>query len=136
MITICAEPIDLMEIHRYLASPHAGGEVVFTGTVRDHNDGHAVGFLEFEVYPEMALQVLHGIADEIRARWEVTKVAMVHRVGRLEIGEVCVVVGVSAPHRQAAFEGARHGIDRLKADAPIWKREHDDQGAHWLANRP
>jgi molybdopterin synthase catalytic subunit len=136
MIEITAAPIELTEIHRYLASPHAGGEVVFTGTVRDHNEGHQVDFLEFEAYGEMALQVMHAIAEEIRTHWAVTKVAMVHRVGRVEIGEVCVVVGVSAPHRAAAFEGARHGIDRLKADVPIWKRETFEGGQAWLANHP
>jgi molybdopterin synthase catalytic subunit len=136
MNVISAEAIDLAEIHRYLASPHAGGEVVFTGTVRDRNEGHSVRFLEFEAYGEMALQVMHEIAEEIRARWQVTKVAMVHRIGRVEIGEVCVVVGVSAPHRAAAFEGARHGIDRLKADVPIWKRESYEGGQSWLANHP
>ncbi|HEY9721271.1 MAG TPA: molybdenum cofactor biosynthesis protein MoaE [Oscillatoriaceae cyanobacterium] len=136
MIALHDEPLDLAAVHRYLASPHAGGEVVFTGTVRDHNEGHAVSHLEFEAYPEMALAQLHAIAEEIKSRWNVTKVALLHRVGRVGIGDVCVIVGVSAPHRADAFEGCRHGIDTLKRDVAIWKRETTPEGEFWLSNHP
>lgn len=136
MIRVTTDPIDLQAIHDHLRSPHAGGEVLFTGTTRDLNDGRQVHGLAFEAYPEMAIKKMHEIADEIRERWQVTKVAMVHRLGPVAIGEVCVVVGVSAPHRDAAFAGARHGIDRLKEDVPIWKKETFEGGETWVTNHP
>lgn len=136
MIAVTTEAIDLEAIYRYLESPHAGGTVVFTGTVRDLNDGKQVHFLDFEAYPEMAVKTMHEIADEIRARWPVTKVAMIHRLGHCEIGTAVVAVGVSAPHRDAAFLGCRHGIDRLKEIVPIWKRETFEGGEAWLSNHP
>ena len=136
MIVISAEAIDLATIHQYLRSPHAGGETLFTGTARDHHAGKRVEQLEFEAYGEMALQQLHAIAETMRERWQVTKVALVHRVGRVAIGEICVVVGVSAPHRDAAFAACRYGIDTLKAEAAIWKKETYEGGEHWVANHP
>jgi molybdopterin synthase catalytic subunit len=136
MIVVSHDPIDLDGLYRALESPHAGGTVVFTGTVRDLNAGKQVHFLDFEAYPEMAVHQMEAIADEIRARWEVTHVAMVHRLGHTEIGDMVVAIGVSAPHRDAAFQGCRHGIDRLKEVVPIWKRETFEGGEAWLSNHP
>lgn len=136
MIALVSEAIDLAAIRAHLACPQAGAEVLFTGLVRDHNEGRAVTHLEFESFAPMALRQLALIAGEIRARWDVSRVALVHRLGRVEIGDLCVVVGVSSAHRAAAFEGSRHGIDRLKQDVPIWKRETFVGGDAWLANHP
>lgn len=136
MIALHDEPLDLAAVHAYLASPHAGGEVVFTGTVRDNHEGHAVSHLDFEAYGEMALAQMHDIAEAMRQRWSVTKVALLHRVGRVEVGGLCVIVGVSAPHRAEAFEACRYGIDTLKRDVAIWKRETTPDGQFWQSNHP
>jgi molybdopterin synthase catalytic subunit len=135
-IAVDPAPIDLAAVHAYLADPAAGGEVVFSGTVRDHNQGRVVSHLEFEAYAEMAVAQLEVIAAELRAKWPVRKVVMLHRLGKLALGEVVVVVGVSSAHRAEAFEAARFGIDRLKQDVPIWKREHFEGGEVWVTNHP
>lgn len=134
MFQITSNPIDLGPIYAFLESPRAGALLVFTGTARDHHHGRAVHELEYEAYPEMAESSMKSIAAEMHERWPLEKIAMVHRVGKLAIGEIAVAVGVSAAHRQEAFEACRYGIDRLKADTPIWKKEHFDGGAEWLAN--
>lgn len=128
--------IDLAEVHTFLSDPGAGGEVVFTGTVRDQNQGRVVSYLEFEAYPEMAIAQLAAIAGEIEARWGARKLVLWHRLGLVALGEVVVVVGVSTPHRAEAFEACRHGIDSLKRDVPIWKREHFEGGEVWVTNHP
>ena len=136
MIRVEPGPIDLAAVHAYLADPSAGGEVVFTGTVRNQNQGRTVSHLEFEAYPEMAIAQLERIAATIRDRWGPCKLAMCHRLGLVALGEVVVVVGVSTPHRAAAFEACRYGIDALKQDVPIWKREHFEGGEVWVTNHP
>ena len=136
LIAVDPAPIDLAAVHAFLADPAAGGEVVFTGTVRNTNQGRVVSALEFEAYPEMAVAQLERIAAEMHARWPLRRVAMIHRLGKLPLGEVVVVVGVSAGHRAEAFEAARYGIDTLKRDVPIWKREHFEGGEVWVTNHP
>ena len=136
LIAVAPSPIDLAAIHAYLADPAAGGECVFTGTVRDRNEGRVVSALEFEAYPEMAVAQLAKIAEAMHVRWPLRKVALVHRLGKLPLGEVVVVVGVSAGHRAEAFEACRYGIDTLKRDVPIWKREHFEGGEVWVTNHP
>ncbi len=136
LIDLPGGPIDLAAIYAHLNCPHAGGEVVFTGVVRDHHDGRQVEHLAFEAYDEMARRQLAAIADDIVGQWAVDRVALVHRTGRVAIGEVCVVVGVSAAHRDAAFAGCRHGIERLKAEVAIWKRETFVGGEAWVTNHP
>jgi molybdopterin synthase catalytic subunit len=107
--------------------------VVFSGVVRNHSEGQAVRYLEYEAYREMALPKLEQVAREVADRWPMAKVAMAHRVGRMEIGETSVIVAASAPHRAEAFEAARYAIDRLKAIVPIWKKEFFAEGEHWPA---
>lgn len=135
MYRIVTEPLRLDPLYDYLHSPRAGAVLVFTGTVRDHNEGRSVSRLEYEAYTEMAEQLMAELGSELKARWGLEKVAMVHRVGPLEIGEIAVAVGVSAAHRQEAFEACRYGIDRLKAEVPIWKKEHFGSEAAWLENK-
>ena len=101
----------------------AGGVVLFLGTVRNRSEGRAVVGLEYEAYREMAEKRLAEVEKEVRARWRVKKITMMHREGRLRVGEVSVAVAVSSEHRAEAFEAARFAIDRIKASAPIWKRE-------------
>jgi molybdopterin synthase catalytic subunit len=107
--------------------------VLFSGTVRDHAEGRSgVSSLEYEAYPEPAVDRMTQIAAEARRRWpSLGRIALLHRVGRLEVGECAVIVAVSAPHRQEAFEAGQWCIDTLKESVPIWKRETWSDGAGW-----
>jgi len=106
--------------------------VTFQGTVRDNSRGKRVLYLEYEAYPEMAVKVMRQIADEIKARWGLDGVAIVHRVGRLEIGEASICIAVAAPHRAQAFEACRYAIDRVKEILPVWKKEVWEGGEYWV----
>jgi molybdopterin synthase catalytic subunit len=134
LVGLATAAIDEAAIRRHLACAEAGGEVLFSGTVRDHNQGRKVTALTFEAFEEMAIGQLNAIGRDLLARWDVSRVALVHRVGRVELGAVCVVVGVSAPHRAAAFEACRYGLDTLKKDVAIWKRETFEGGEEWVTN--
>lgn len=125
-------PLDVAAIERAVADPGAGAVVSFAGTVRDRTGVHDVVALEYEAYPEMAERFLRKIGGEIAERWPGARVAIAHRTGRLEVGEVSVVIAVSSPHRAAAFEACRHGIERLKQDVPIWKKELRKDGSIWV----
>ena len=127
-----AEP-PIAEIYRWAVRPDCGAVVLFSGTARDHSDGRPdVSELAYEAYEEHLLPRFERLVTEIRARWpEVRRVVIMHRVGNVPIGESSVVVAASSPHREVAFEAARHGIDRLKATAPIWKREVWGGGESW-----
>jgi molybdopterin synthase catalytic subunit len=125
--------IDVGLVHDWAVRPDCGAVVVFSGTVRDHAD-HRTGVtrLDYEAYESQVVPRLATIAGDVRARWpDSARVALLHRVGSLALGEVSVVVAVSSPHRAVAFEAARHGIDMLKAVMPIWKREHWEGGTDW-----
>ena len=114
------------------AAPEDGALCVFTGLVRNHNDGKAVLHLEYEGYEEMVVSIFEEIAEEARQRFGVTRVRIVHRLGRMEIGDTSVAVAVSSPHRKEAFEACRFAIDTLKHKAPIWKKEFYADGSAWL----
>jgi molybdopterin synthase catalytic subunit len=105
---------------------------LFLGVVRNENRGRRVKHLEYEAYEEMALPLMEEIAAETRSRFPVSGVRLVHRLGRLEIGEASVVVAVCSPHRAEAFAACHHAIDTLKARVPIWKKEHYSDGTAWL----
>jgi molybdopterin synthase catalytic subunit len=113
-----------------------GGIVTFIGAVRDHARGHAIRHLEYEAYPEMAVREMEKIADEAARRWPDARVAIGHRSGHLEIGEIAVVVAAAAPHRAEAFAACRFAIDTLKQTVPIWKKEFSVDGEHWVDDRP
>ena len=130
---VTAEPLSAEALAEAVADPAAGGRVVFSGVVRNETGGRPVKFLEYEAHAPMAQAKMREIGDEIRARWPgVRKVAMSHRLGRLDIGEASVVIAVSASHRREAFEACRYAIDRLKAIVPIWKKEHFEDGEVWV----
>jgi molybdopterin synthase catalytic subunit len=132
-IRLSDAPIDPGEAFACVADGGAGGAVVFAGTVRDHSSAGSVTGLEYEAWEERAHRQLAAIGEELFARWPVRKVAIWHRTGRLEVGEVSVVVAASAPHRDEAFAAARHGIERIKQDVPIWKKESLVDGeARWV----
>ena len=130
MVRLVRSPIDLAALHATL--PQDGALCVFVGVVRNENGGRLVTHLEYEAYEDMALPLMEQIEAETRARWPVTEVRLVHRLGRLEIGEASVAVAVSSPHRGEAFAACRHAIDALKSRVPIWKKEHYADGAQWL----
>jgi molybdopterin synthase catalytic subunit len=124
-IALSGDPLAVDTVHEWLVTADCGAQVVFTGTVRDHAEGRddVVG-LEYEAYEEVAVDRLRAVADEVRGRWpEVRRIALLHRTGRLDLGDVAVIVGVSAGHRDAAFVAARFAIDAVKASVPIWKKE-------------
>jgi molybdopterin synthase catalytic subunit len=133
MISLTEAPLDPPEALAFVADPGAGGVVLFSGSVRDHSDAGPVTGLEYEAWPERVMACLEAIGDELLDRWPVRKVALLHRTGHLHVGEISVLVCCSAPHRADAFDAARHGIERIKQEAPIWKKEALASGdAHWV----
>lgn len=133
MIRLTHEPIDYHALTESVRRPHCGGVVTFLGTVRDLTEGKVTTHLEYEAYPGMAEKKLAEIEGEVRRRWPVGEVAFVHRLGKLDIGEVSVAVAVSCPHRGEAFEACRYAIDRLKELVPIWKKENWADGTtEWV----
>jgi molybdopterin synthase catalytic subunit len=135
-IELTAGPISLAEVTAWVNRPDCGAIDVFCGTVRDHSEGRpGVERLEYEAYESEVVHRLDAIAAEARRRWpEIGRVALLHRTGLLEVGEVSVMVAVSTPHRAEAFEAARWCIDTLKETVPIWKREHWSDGADWATD--
>jgi len=131
---IQAEVLDPRVTESLVAHPGAGAIATFIGTVRDHGRGRAVTHLEYEAYAPAAELTLAQIGDEIRERWGIDDVAIVHRVGSLAVGEASVVISVASPHRDAAFEACRYAIERIKQIVPIWKKEHYADGATWLGS--
>src|SRR5690242_15686211 len=115
----------------------AGGIVLFVGTVRNQTDGRRVKGLEYQVYRRMAQHEIAKLEEEIKRRWPVKSITLVHREGKLRVGDVSVVVAVSAPHRGEAFDAARYAIDRIKDSLPIWKREKFKGGGYvWVKGTP
>lgn len=135
IVKITRDPLDeaaVTTLVRSLADPADGGVVIFQGVVRDNARGKRVRYLEYDAYPEMAEQQMAAIAAEVERRWHTGNVALVHRIGRLEIGECSVVVVVACPHRGEAFEACRYAIDTLKTTVPIWKKEVAEDGEEWV----
>ena len=126
-------PLSLDEVAASVADPAAGAVCIFSGTVRDHSQEGSVTGLTYEAWHDLAERRLAELADEILERWQARRVAIVHRVGELAVGETSVIVAVSSAHRPEAFEACRHGIEQLKRDVPIWKKEGLVSGeAHWV----
>jgi len=130
LVRLVREPIDVSSLGG--ATPPDGAVSLFVGVVRNENQGRPVVRLEYEAYEEMALPLMEEIAAETARRFPVTDVRLVHRLGRLEVGEASVVVAVSSPHRAEAFAACRFAIDSLKATVPIWKKEFYADGSAWL----
>ena len=132
MIALVNRAIDVDGVRQSVLSPSAGGIDIFIGTTRNHSNGRKVLSLEYEAYEPMATAVLNEIGRSARKKWPIENIAIVHRVGKVEIGEASVVIAVSAVHRAEAFEACRWAIDTLKKDAPIWKKEQFDDSAEWV----
>lgn len=130
---LCAAPLPVEAATGWVARPDCGGVVSFVGAARDHSEGRpGVHLLEYEAYDEQVVPRLGRIVDEARGRWgTVGRIVMLHRTGRLEVGDAAVVVAASAPHRDEAFAACRFCIDALKASVPIWKKESWDGGSSW-----
>ena len=124
--------VDVAALEAAVADPGAGAICTFVGTTRENNVGRKVLRLEYESYEAMALSEIRKLAEEAGRRWEITRIAITHRVGVVEIGETSVAIAVSAPHRAEAFEACRFAIDRLKEIVPIWKKEHFEGGEIWI----
>lgn len=131
IIELVREQIQTGEIAGRLKAPEDGAVVVFEGIVRNESGGRQTLFLEYEAYEAMALKQMGVIASAMRSDLGADSLALVHRLGRLEIGETSVLIAVSSPHRRAAFEACRYGIDTLKRTVPIWKKEYFEDGAVW-----
>ncbi|WP_416670345.1 molybdenum cofactor biosynthesis protein MoaE [Egbenema bharatensis] len=133
--TITFAPLDLNEVYALADDSANGAVVVMSGMVRNQTDGQPVVALEYQAYEPMAIEVFKQIADQIRQTWtDVTHVIIHHRVGKLQVGEISVLVAVGCPHRTEAFEACKYAIDTLKHNAPIWKKEHwADGSTSWVS---
>ena len=134
--SIVREPIDTQAVLAKLKQPMDGAAVVFEGVVRDHTRGRRTLYLDYEAYEEMALKQMDALAEQALQKFPVRDVAMVHRLGRLEIGEASVLIAVASAHRAAAFDACRWLIDTLKRTVPIWKKEYFEDGAVWADGEP
>lgn len=133
MIHLTDEPIDHAALTERVRSPLAGAVCTFLGTTRELTDGRRTAHLDYECYPRMAETTLTDLEAEARRRWPLVEVAIAHRLGRLELGEISVVVAVSAPHRKQAFDACQWLMDTIKQVVPIWKRETWSDGSQeWV----
>lgn len=135
-IVVTTEKLDPNKCLEAVADNSAGGTTQFVGTVRDQTKGKKVIRLEFESYIPMAEKEMQKIAEQVVAKWDALHVSMHHHVGALDVGEIPVVIAVSTPHRQAAFEACQYAIDTLKETVPIWKKEIFEDGEVWVAAHP
>ncbi len=132
MVELITEKISVDKILNKVEDHSTGAVVLFLGRVRDHTNGHQVTGMAYEAYSEMAHKKMQEIEDEIKTRWAVQKITMVHRTGKLELGEISVAIAVACPHRKEAFEACQFAIDTLKETVPIWKKEQFVDGEAWV----
>ena len=127
-------PIDAAAVEAEVRTPGAGAVVVFLGTAREETRGRRVVRLFYEAYAAMAEKRLAAIAEEVRAKHGALRVALRHRVGEVPVGEASVVIAVSAAHRPQAFDACREVLETIKASAPLWKKEHYEDGSSWVGS--
>lgn len=135
MFCVTQEPLNLQALVDYVTDPEAGAIVTFIGTTRNHNEGRRVISLDYEAYPEMAEKELKRLGEEAKRRWSIQRMAIVHRVGRVEITEPSVVIAVAAAHRDDAFQACRFAIEEIKKSVPIWKKEVYEGGQVWIGTQ-
>jgi molybdopterin synthase catalytic subunit len=135
LFMITTEPISIEEVVNKVIRPEAGAISTFIGTVREITNGKRTLFLQYEAYVSMAEKKLAQIGEEIVEKWPDAKVAITHRIGKLDISDIAVVIAVSTPHRKDAFEASRYAIERIKQIVPIWKKEHWENGEEWVGNQ-
>ncbi len=132
---ITEEAIEINDVVNKVTRAEAGAINTFIGTVRELTKGKRTLYLEYQAYTAMAEKKLEEIGKEIDERWENTQTAIAHRVGRLDISDIAVVIAVSTPHRKDAFEASRYAIERIKEIVPIWKKEHWENGELWIGDQ-
>ncbi|HAF70487.1 TPA: hypothetical protein DCL37_03910 [Candidatus Acetothermia bacterium] len=131
-VELTRSPIDVGRVLSGISDPECGAQVLFLGTVRGVEDGERIEYLEYEAYEEMAREELFRLCQRLRARWpEIRKVAIVHRLGRVGVGEAAVLIALSAPHREGTFPALAYAVKELKETVPIWKKEVGEKGARW-----
>jgi molybdopterin synthase catalytic subunit/molybdopterin converting factor small subunit len=130
--TLSEQPLDAGAVIAAVNVPEAGGIATFIGTTRVHSRGRAVHYLDYEAYGGMAEKVMAELADELKRKYELCEIAIAHRVGRVDIGELSVVIAVSAPHRADALAACKDAIDTLKETVPLWKKEVYEGGEEWV----
>ena len=132
MFRVTKEPIDLNELVRYVTDPEAGAIATFIGTTRNNNEGRKVIALDYEAYPEMAEKELARIGYDALKQWPICRMAVVHRLGPVQIGDASVIIAVSSAHRDAAFAASRFAIEEITKTVPIWKKEVFEGGEVWI----
>ncbi len=133
MIRITRDRLDPEEVTARVRRDTNGAVVTFLGTTRLYAEGRKVLYLEYEAYEEMALKELEKICHDIKSRWSIEDIAVAHRLGRVDIGGISLVVAIASPHRAEAFHACHMAVDRLKETVPIWKKEHFEHGHRWVA---
>jgi molybdopterin converting factor subunit 1 len=128
---VTRETIPTQDLARQLKAPEDGALVVFEGTVRNHSGGRRTLYLEYEAYGAMAIRKMRELGENARQKFPIDRIAMVHRVGRVEVGDTSVAILVTSAHRRAAFEACHYAIDELKRTVPIWKKEYFEDGGVW-----
>lgn len=135
MFRVTKDPIDLNELVRYVTDPEAGAIATFIGTTRNNNEGRKVIALDYEAYPEMAEKELARIGYDALKQWPICRMAVVHRLGPVQIGDASVIIAVSSAHRDAAFAASRFAIEEIKKTVPIWKKEVFEGGEVWIGTQ-
>ncbi|MCH8054724.1 MAG: molybdenum cofactor biosynthesis protein MoaE [Deltaproteobacteria bacterium] len=135
MFRITRKALGLQELVDFVTDPEAGAIVTFVGTTRNNNDGRRVIALDYEAYPEMAEKELARLGEEAKKRWNIQRMAIVHRIGPVQITETSVIIAVSAAHRRDAFEACRFAIEEIKKSVPIWKKELFEGGEVWIGSQ-
>ena len=135
MFRITRRALGLQELVDFVTDPEAGAIVTFVGTTRNNNDGRRVIALDYEAYPEMAEKELARLGEEAKKRWNIQRMAIVHRIGPVQITETSVIIAVSAAHRRDAFEACRFAIEEIKKSVPIWKKELFEGGEVWIGSQ-
>ena len=135
MFRVVRAPIDLQELVRYVTDPSAGAIATFIGTTRNNNEGRKVIALDYDAYPEMAEKELKRIGEDAKKKWRIERMAIIHRIGPVEITEASVMIAVSAAHRDDAFQACRFAIEEIKKTVPIWKKEVFEGGQVWIGTQ-
>ena len=135
MFRVTDKPINLQELVDFVSDPEAGAIATFIGTTRNNNEGRKVIGLDYEAYPEMAEKELARLGEEAKKKWQIRRMAVIHRIGPVQITEPSVIIAVSAAHREAAFAACRFAIEEIKRSVPIWKKEVYEGGEIWIGTQ-
>jgi len=135
MFRVTDRALDLQELVQFVTDPEAGAIATFIGTTRNNNEGRKVIALEYEAYPEMAEKELVRLGEEAKKKWPICRMAIVHRIGPVQITQPSVMIAVSAAHRDAAFAACRFAIEEIKRTVPIWKKEVFEGGEVWIGTQ-